>query len=245
MESYIEVTWITNFLILLNASTLAFYLAAKPCAFRYVILYSALIPLCACFIFHRYEWCFMLIMEGAFFYKLYRYHWKGWLLMIAHRLLCNLTCYIWYQGSFHLGIYFVGVNQVPYLIWMLLALTWLGMFYHWKLKLSQQNFIYPIEIKGSHVIVKLKGYLDSGNFMLEEGVPILILDRQYEEYFDQQSIQWIEMNTLQGEGRIKCCKAMARIQNAHYHSVWIHFSSKLHLPLGAKALLNLHMMTQE
>ena len=66
MESYMEVTWLTGFLILLNAGTLAFYLSAKPCRYRYVILYSAVIPLLACTLFHRLEWLFTVFIEALF-----------------------------------------------------------------------------------------------------------------------------------------------------------------------------------
>lgn len=245
MESYIEVTWITGFLILLNAGTLAFYLSAKPCKYRYVIAYSAIVPLLSCFLFHRFEWGIMAIVEASFFRLIYHKQWKSWLLMLAHRLLCNFTCYIWYGGSFHLGIYFIESDQLPILCWCLLSVSWLCMFYFWKAELSQQSFIYSLELKGNEKIVRLKGYLDSGNLIMEEGIPVLFLDQHYEEYFDTQHIQWIVMNTMQGQSSVKCHRAQARIMDAHYHPVWIHFTSNLHLPLGAKALLNLHMMTQE
>lgn len=245
MESYIEVTWITGFLILLNAGTLAFYLSAKPCKYRYVLVYSALIPLMSCVIFHHMEWLFMLMIEALFFRIIYHDQWKCWLLMIAHRLLCNFTCYVWYGGSFHLGIYFIESAKLPVLCWLLLSISWLFMFYRWKIALSQQSFIYSLELRGCDKIVRLKGYLDSGNLILEDGLPVLFLDQSYEEYFNQADIQWIMMNTVQGQSRVKCHRVQARLCNAHYHPVWIHFTDNLHLPLGAKALLNLHMMTQE
>lgn len=245
MESYIEVTWITGFLILLNAGTLAFYLSAKPCRYRYLIIYSALVPLLSCIVFHRFEWVVMVAAEALFFRLIYYDQWKSWLLMIAHRLLCNFTCYVWYGGSFHLGIYFIESAKIPYVIWILLSISWLGMFYCWKTALSQQNFIYALELKGNNKIIKLKGYLDSGNLLQEAGIPVVFLDQKFEEYFKEDHIQWIMMNTVKGESRVKCHKAQARVANAHYHPVWIHFTGNLHLPFGAKALLNLHMMTQE
>lgn len=245
MESYVEVTWISGFLILLNAGTLAFYLSAKPCRYRYLLLYSSLVPLLSCVLFHRYEWGIMILVEALFFRLIYHDQWKSWLLMIAHRLLCNFTCYVWYGGSFHLGIYFIESDRLPYACWILLSATWFGMFYFWKVELSQQNFIYPLELKGSDKIVKLKGYLDSGNLMMENGVPVVFLDHSFEAYFQKEDIEWIVMNTMQGESRVKCRMAQARLSDAHYHPVWIHFTDSLHLPHGAKALLNLHMMTQE
>ena len=245
VESYMEVTWLTGFLILLNAGTLAFYLSAKPCRYRYVILYSAVIPLLACTLFHRLEWLFTVFIEALFFRLIYHDQWKSWLLMMAHRLLCNFSCYVWYGGSFHLGIYFIESTRLPLLCWCLLSISWLGMFYFWKQKLASQSFIYSLELKGSNKIIKVKGYLDSGNLITQEGIPVVFLDRRYEEYFKDAHIQWIVMNTMQGHSEVKCHMAQARIMNAHYHPVWIHFTNQLQLPLGAKALLNLNMMTQE
>lgn len=245
MESYMEVTWLSNFLILLNASTLAFYLGAKPCSFRRLLLYSALIPLAASVLFHPWEWGFMLLLEGLFFYLIYRYAWKNWLCMIAHRILCGVSAYLWYGGSFHLGIYFVPSDRIPLGLWVLLSLTWLGMFWHWKYELSQQNFLYPLEICTAQEVFQCKGYLDSANFLMQEGLPVLVLDAGYETYFDHTGIKWIMMNTVQGESRIACYEAKARIANGSFHRVLIHFQPQLKLPLGAKALLSIHMMTQE
>lgn len=245
MESYIEITWISGFLILLNATTLAFYLSAKPCAFYKLVLYSGSIPLAATLIFHRYEWLMMALLEGYFFWYIYRDAWKSWLLMIAHRLLWNFTCYIFYEGSFHLGIYFAPCEKIPYVLWAILLISWMGMFFHWKLTLSQQNFIYPLQIKTSKAIIKVKGYLDSGNLMMEEGIPVLFLDAKYEEYFQGETIEWVMMNTMQGNGKVQCYCADAKVAESRYHRVLIHLNKSMELPLGANALLNIHMMTQE
>lgn len=245
MESYIEITWITGFLILLNATTLAFYLSAKPCAFYKLIGYSAIVPLIACLLFSKYEWMIMALVEGFFFWYIYQDAWKSWLLMIAHRLLWNFTFYVCHAGSFHLGIYFVPSETLPWMLWLVLTGSWLGMFFHWKLTLSQQNFIYPIQIKTSKAILKIRGYLDSGNFMMEEGIPVLFLQQKYEEYFQDESIQWIGMKTMQGSSKVCCYRAFAKVGKSAYHPVLIHFNQRMELPLGANALLNIHMMTQE
>jgi len=245
MESYIEVTWISGFLILFNAATLAFYLAMKPCSFLLLIVYSACIPLLACFVFAPWEWLVMAGAEGFFFYVIYRHAWKSWLLMIAHRLLCNLTAYLLYGGSFHLGIYFVPCDTLPILLWSALIGSWLAMFLHGKWTLSQQNFIYPIEVRSQSKVMKMKGYMDSGNLMMSEGIPVMFLDQSYEAYFDVSGIQWVVMDTMQGSEPVRCCYANVRIANAPYHRVLVHFKKRMQLPLGAKALLNIHMMTQE
>lgn len=245
MESYIEITWFNGFLVLMNSTTLAFYLACKPCAFYKMLAYSVLVPLFACFCFGRYEWLAMCLLEGLFFYLIYRDSWKGWLLMIAHRLLCNLTCYVLYEGTFHLGIYFVPSDKIPWLLWGVLILTWCMMFFHYKYELSQQSFLYPLEIRTSDVVIKMKGYLDSGNLLMEEGKPVLFLDQTYEEYFQKEHIEWIVMNTVQGIGKVPCFEVKARIGTQTYHNVLVHINRHLQLPMNAKALLNIHMMTQE
>lgn len=245
MESYIEITWLNAFLILMNSSTLAFYLSMKPCKCYQLLIYSAIIPAVACICFSKYEWLFMLLLEAGCFYWIYRNTWKTWLLMIAHRLLLHFSCYVLFGGSFHLGIYFVPVNCVPWLLWIILIGTWLAMFLYWKMELSQQNFVYPFELLIKQTKLQLKGYLDSGNFMMEEGLPIMFLDEQYQTYFKNENIQWMMMNTIQGETRIACYKAQARFPKMNYRPIFIHFTNQLKLPFGACALLNIHMMTQE
>lgn len=245
MESYLEVSWLSNFLILLNASTLAFYLGGKPCTFRYLVLYSAVIPLAAGLLFHPYEWLWMMLIEGCFFVLIYRYAWKNWLLMMAHRMLCSVSAHLWYGGSFHLGVYFVPADQIPIALWVIFTFTWLGMFCHWKYELTQQSFIYPLEIRTTKEVLRLKGYLDSGNFMMQDGLPVLLLDARYETYFNHSRIKWVMMNTAQGTSRIACYEANARIAKNGYHRILVHFRAPLKLPLGAHALLSIHMMTQE
>ncbi len=245
MESYIEITWLNAFLILMNSSMLAYYLSMKPCKCYPIILYSAIIPAFACICFSPYEWLYMFVLEAAFFYWMYRNAWKIWLLMIAHRLLLHFTCYVLFGGSFHLGIYFVPMDCVPWLFWLLLIFSWLAMFLHRKMELSQQNFIYPFELLIKQKKLHLKGYLDSGNFMMEEGLPVMFLDEHYQTYFQNENIQWLMMATMQGEIRIACYQALARFPKMNYKPILIHFTKQMKLPLGANALLNIHMMTQE
>lgn len=244
MESYIEVTWLSGFLTLMHASALAFYLANKPCFFWRMAAYSAVVPLLACFLFHRLEWLAMGMAEGLFAHMIYHQAWKGWLLMMAHRLLLNLSAYVWYGGSFHLGIWFAPGDTSPLGYWIVLALSWAAMFFHFKYTLSKQDFIYPIEIIGK-ACIRTKGYLDSGNLTMSEGIPVMFLDQHFETYFDASRIQWVMADTMNGSARLPCHPAKVRIADAPYHSVLICCKRKLALPLGAKALLNLHMMTQE
>lgn len=244
MESYIEVTWLSGFFTLMHASTLAFYLANKPCFFWRMVGYSAVIPLLACLLFHRLEWVAMGIAEAIFAYAIFHHAWKGWLLMMAHRLLLHLSAYLLYGGSFHLGIWFVPSDTLPLLYWITLMLSWTAMFFHFKYTLSKQDFIYPIEIAAKESI-RTKGYLDSGNLTMSEGIPVMFLDQHFETYFDASSIQWVMADTMNGSGRLACHPAKVRIANAPYHNVLICCKGKLSLPLGAKALLNIHMMTQE
>ncbi len=245
MESYIEVTWLSGFMMLVQAGTLAFYLINKPCDYRRILIYSVCMPMLACVLFHPLEWIVMAGVEGMFAYWIFAYAWKGWLLMITQRLLLNLTAYVLYGGSFHLGIWFVPCASIPWLLWGVLFLSWAMMFFYLKYRLSQQDFIYPIEIAAKQSALRMKGYLDSGNLMMSEGVPILFVDSAYETYFDGTRIQWVISDTIQGSTRLPCHPARVRIKNAPYHDVLICCKQKLTLPLGAKALLSIHMMTQE
>ena len=81
--------------------------------------------------------------------------------------------------------------------------------------------------------------------MMQEGLPVLLLDDRYETYFDHTGIKWVMMNTAQGDSRIACYEASARVGKGSYHRVLIHFQPHMKLPLKANALLSIHMMTQE
>lgn len=245
MDSYIEITWLTSFLVLLHSSMVAFYIAWKPQPFYKLILYSALLPLFACFCFHRYGWVFTILLEGIFFIWIYAYAWKTWLIMIANRLLWNFTCYVLFDGTFHLGIYFVPISTFPWLLWLFLILSGALLFHKWKDALAQRDFIYPIRIFTSKVKLQIKGYLDSGNLLENEGVPVIFVDHKYEAYFQNESIELVVMNTVDATKVIKCHEARIKLHGGGYHKVLVNSEKTLQLPMGCHALLNMKLMIQE
>lgn len=245
MESYIEITWFTSFLILLHSAMFAFYIAWRPQRFYKLLIYSAMMPLVSCFCFHRYGWVLTLIMEGCFFVWIYAYAWKVWLIMIANRLLWNFTCYVLFDGTFHLGIYFVPIDVIPKLLWLVLILSGCLLYRKWKHVLAQRDFIYPVQICTSRAKLDIKGYLDSGNLLENEGVPVIFIDQKYQEYFQNECIELVVMNTVDTTKVIKCYEAKARLQGAGYHRVLVNSEKSLQLPLGCNALLNMNMMIQE
>lgn len=242
MDSYIEITWLTSFLILLHSSMTAFYIAWKPQRFYKLILYSAIVPFFACFCFHRYGWVFTILLEGIFFIWCYAYAWKSWLLMIANRLLWNFSCYVLYDGTFHLGIYFVPANTTPWLLWFVLSISAIFLYHTWKSALAQRDFIYPIQITTSCVRLRIKGYLDSGNLLENEGVPVIFVDQKYQEYFQDESIELVVMNTVDRTKVIKCHEANAKLASGGYQRVLVNSEKSLQLPMGCKALLNMKLM---
>lgn len=245
MDSYIEITWFTGFLVLMHSSTLAFYVAWKPQSFLRLLGYSIAIPFLAILCFHPSAWCFMIALEAFFFWKIYRHAWETWLIMIANRLLWNMTCYVFYGGSFHVGIYFVPMETIPWLLWGILFGSWLLLYHKWKAALAQYDFIYPLRVVTSNVQLKLRGYLDTGNLLSSEGIPVIFLDVQYASYFHDESIELVVMNTVDATKVIRCHEVKAKVGDGRFHKVLVNSEKNLQLPMGCNALLNMNMMTQE
>lgn len=245
MESYIEITWITSFFILLHSATVAFYVAWKPQPFCKLVTYSAVMPLFANLCFWNYGMLWMIFLEGIFFMWIYRYAWKTWLIMIANRLLWNFTAYVLYEGSFHLGIYFVPALTMPWFLWITLVTTWILLYHKWKSTLAQRDFIYPIQITSDKTRLKVRGYLDSGNLLTSGGKPVVFIDQKYQEYFKDNRIELVVMNGVDTTKVLRCKEAKLKVGNSGYHEVLINTDKHLNLPFGAHALLNMHVMTQE
>lgn len=245
MESYIEVSVITSFLLMLCSCMTAFYIAWKPQAFYKLCIYALLIPLFACLCFQPTGWLWMILLEGFFFWWIFAYAWRTWLIMIAMRLLWNFTCYVLFEGSFHLGVYFVPKEVVPWFLWAFLILALALLFHKWKDVLAQRDFIYPIQLMSSKASIKLKGYLDTGNLLCNEHTPVMFVDHKYEAYFVNESIELVVMNTMQCAKVIRCYEARVKVGNGAVHKVLVNSERSLQLPMGCNALLNMNMMTQE
>lgn len=245
MESYVEITWFTSFLMLLHSSTLAFYVAWKPQPFYKLVIYSMVLPFFACICFSKHAWIWLLLLEGGFFWWIYRYAWKTWLILLANRFLWNFTAYALFGGTFHLGIFFVPSKVIPWGYWFILLTTWVFLYHKWKSTLAQRDFIYPIQIVCEKTRLKIKGYLDSGNLLTCGGVPVIFLDQKYQEYFEHNRIELVVMNGVDATKVIRCKEAKMKVGDGGFHMVLINTEKSLHLPLGAHALLNMHLMTQE
>lgn len=245
MESYMEVTWINSVLLLVHSITFAFYISYKPQTFNKMLIYALAVPSLACLCFHPSGWIWMVLLESICFWWIFRYAWKSWLIFIALRLLWNFTCYVLYEGSFHLGLYFVPISTIPWALWLFLILSWFVVFRKWKIGLAQYDFVYPTTIFTTKVKLKMKGYLDSGNLLSNEFIPVIFVDHSYEEYFKNESIELVVMNTVEQTNVIRCFHASARVGNGSVHKVLVNSEKTLKLPMHCHALLNMYMMTQE
>lgn len=242
MDSYMEVTFINTLLLLWLSTSISCYITWKPLARKKLFLYAITIAFVGSFLFARYEWMIMVLLEAFFFFWLWRYALKTWLVLIALRLLWNMTCYVLYQGSFHLGIYFVPSHVRPLPLWLFCLVTIIFLQHKWKDSLGQLDFIYPCAIDTCGIRIKLHGYLDSGNLLTYNNIPVIFLDLKYAEYFKDECIELVVMDTIEKADMIPCYEASITLGRLAKRRVLINCEQHLRLPYHAQALLNMNMM---
>ena len=109
--------------------------------------------------------------------------------------------------------------------------------------LARMNYLYRLHIELADTTLHLNGWLDSGNLLSYEGIPVLFVSSSYEAYFKKQDIELVVMNTVDDTSVIRCYACMAAIEGCHKHRVLICCRNHVSLPLNCEVLLNMNMMT--
>lgn len=70
---------------------------------------------------------------------------------------------------------------LPLLFGIVIVFIYLGSWFQFRKEALHQNLIYDIQIKLSHTIISCKGFLDTGNQALYQGIPIIFLKKQLKD----------------------------------------------------------------
>lgn len=159
------------------------------------------------------------------------------------RMLWYMTSFAFYQGGFHNFLWFVPLHAAVYWLWLVYVLLFVLLHVKWKDMLARMNYLYRLQIELADTTLHLKGWLDSGNLLSYEGIPVLFISSSYETYFKKQDIELVVMNTVDDTSVIRCYACLAAIEGCHKHRVLVCCRNHVSLPLNCEVLLNMNMMT--
>ena len=242
MESYVEVSFLYNAFTLMLSFLMARYICIQPLSIQKIISYSLCISGVGCSLFMEGSLGCMVLLEGILFFLFFRQKIKTWWMAQVIRFLWYMSVFAIYQGSFHNFLWFPSIHT---------NLIWIGLLYvflfclleiKWKDVFSKLQYCYYFNIKVEQHTLRVKGWLDSGNLLSYEGIPVLFILPRYEEYFKNQNIQLVVMNTMEDSSVISCYECEVALEGGKFHDVLI-CCKEMHLPLKCEALLNMNMMT--
>ena len=243
MESYVEISWLYNVLTIVLCVMLASYSSMQPIRSRDALLYAGVVSLAGVSLYMEASLYIVLAGEMLFFITMFHRRRKLYMFAMAYRFFLYLSCFAWCGGSMHNALLFLSVDTNPIYIFLIYALFAVLLQRKWKSLLASSNYVYDVWLYTNDSKIKLKGYLDSGNLLSHEELPVIFLDQHYQTYFDDSCIQLVVMNTVEKAGVISCYPCRIQLNGCGIHEAFVSCEKHLHLPFDCVALLNMKLMT--
>lgn len=244
MESYIEVSFIHNVMIIVLSQMMAGYLSLRPIPLKKQLLYACSISFYGVVSWFINAWIGMILVDLFFLFLFYRYTLKTYLFALSFRILWYLTCIVCLEGSFHNGMYFPSIYSSILMFWVVLILLFLLLYQKWNVYMIQSSFVYSCTIKKGNNDKKMKGYLDTGNLLIYESYPVIFMDKKYQSLFLDTTIKSIEMETMQSQSKIEVCEASIQLEYQKEQKVFICFKDQFYLPFHCELLLNIELLSK-
>lgn len=233
MPSYIEITILLNFSI--------HYLSINlGCAFTSVILsrktklfYALMTSFFGSVLFFEGSLSVILFLEILFYLKYFYHHYEMYLAYLGIRLLHILSLMKILQGSVHNLLFFPNIHQKIGWILFIHSLILVCLSKKWRLLFSMRHYIYEVEING----LLLKGYLDSGNCAMHEGLPIVVVRQEVYDQLEEEESLDIKVHTITNKGIFKGKKVMFCFKSCPSRPIFVIASE--HLLLNVDCLLNM------
>lgn len=241
MESYVEVAFLHNWMSTLLSVWMALFVIQRPLRGRRVLLYSALASLYSSLAFFDHAWIGAAGIELlAFLFVFYRQK-ALYLVSLLFRALWHATCFIFWEGSFHLGAFFPWVHTPIYLCWLLYGLLFLYLYTH-AMTLMKQKFRYGCTLCGKGRPLHLWGYMDSGNLLTHQGLAVLFLDEAYRAQLQGTTCR-ICVGSIHGKREMEALRLWCALDGGARQQVYVVFVDGLRIRGGYRLLLNLKLLS--
>lgn len=202
MEIYVELTYLTNFLVIFSSLEMLGILLSKEFTYITVLKQSVLLSFVTFLLYvDNYSWLILLIWL-IIFYLLYRkqiFLFYPVFLFIYFSILYFASSFI-NESLIYNGILLVPVNfssGLLFIVGLLFGLLQVMFIVYLKRKVRISSFMYPLQLIYNGKKYKIKGFLDSGNEVYYEGFPLILINQ---EVIDQYLvIDVLQLNDLRSD----------------------------------------------
>lgn len=243
MESYVEITFIQSVATILLSVQIAQYMTLRALYICKTITYAVLLSLSCVLLWGVFSFVFVALLEAVFFFTFFRNVKKTWMFAFMYRWMLMLTCFLIWKGSFHNLIWFVPLHCPILFIWLVYIFCFFLLYAKWDIWLAKQSCIYAVSLLTKDGWKNMKGYLDSGNLLEENGIPVLFVNDRWRSFFSFEDIHYIQMKGISYSGNIAVYKTLVMVTGCRKHEVYICFQQDMQLPMHAQILLNMNLMT--
>ena len=202
MEVYVEVTFLTNFLIILSSLEMMGILLCKEMSYLQVLKESFLLSFSVLLLYiDSYSWM-ILIIWLVIFYLLYHkliFLYYPIFLFIYFSILYFVSSFI-YESFIYNGILIVPVSFssfVLFIVGLLFVLLQIMFIVYLKRKVRINSYLYPVELFYDGKQYVFNGFLDSGNEVYYEGFPLILVNEKIIDKYEV--IDVVELNDLRSD----------------------------------------------
>lgn len=206
MASYIEVAFLLNFTTNLLAIVVGCALTSGWLSTKHKLLYAFISALMGVLFFFEGSLTIMLLIELVLYVKVIR-HSGAYLVNVGFRLLHLLTLLKVLDGTAYNLLFFPALHQSIIGILLLHLICLMALHQKWQTIFKMKTYIYEIKIEN----MKMKGYLDSGNSLMHEGLPVIVVIRKVYEKIKKEETETIDVHTLTNRRVFKGKKAMLEV----------------------------------
>lgn len=177
MESYVELTFMHNYLILCISLTLSCICTKRRFKTITFLQIPLLLTFFASFIFFEYSEYLMIAIEIFCFIQYFKYKIHTYVLFISFRLIFHFLYIILFFGSIKHHQFFI-FDEISVMLSDLFLLFMYGVLLcKAKYKIQENDFVIPFILNQKKYI----GYIDSGNLATYHQIPIIFVkDKIYQ-----------------------------------------------------------------
>lgn len=242
MDSFIEITWLSNSITIAIPSLLGLMLYQRTCSIGKLCMASML--LCIYHMIIQDHVLLMVFGETVFAIIVFGRIHQACVLGISLRILMVQTLHYAITATSAGMIWYVP-QQYSAVVLLQTMLFGIMVAYLPKLSLAmlKNHYRYPVSLKIGDFTMQAVGYLDSGNTASYQSCPIIFVDKkacppEINRVLMNQTTSSTTLRTMQGVSHQLCYYALLRIQGYKEREVLVGFMEDLNIGKGYEVLLN-------
>lgn len=199
MEVYIELTFLTNYLIIMISLEMMAILLSKEMSYLQVLKYSFYLSSAVLLLYlDRYSWLIFVIWAIVFlciYRRMFFLYYPVYLFVYFSILLFSSSIIL--EAIIYNGILIAPIsvsNICLFVVSILVVLIQIMFIIYLKRKVRVDDYLYSMVVKYGNDVYKIQGFLDSGNEVYYEGYPLILVNQDIINNY--QIIDIIELNDL-------------------------------------------------